>query len=181
MFRWILKGNWCYSCNVIKWAALIFCSSCMVNWVLLVFHWLSPFLCVCVCVCVRVCVCVCGRGCVCAGLCVHVYVCWVVEHQTHDQKVTSSSSGRISRKSFFSRATFCADSYSVSVSPSVTAVAHKRPLPFCPKCRLHLSTHAPLTQQSQSGLTMPSRHSVGAYQGNVPTCDLSGNTWPQSS
>ena len=40
--------------------------------------------------------------------------------------------------------------------------------------RLHLSTHTPLTQRSQSRLTMLlSRHSVG--------CNSSGNTQPQSS
>ena len=31
---------------------------------------------------------------------------------------------------------FCADSYSVSVSPRVTAVAHKRPRPFCQKVQV---------------------------------------------
>ena len=50
--------------------------------------------------------------------------------------------------------------------PCVTAVARKRPQSFCQKCsgRLHLNTHTPLTQWSQSGLTMLlSRHSVGTY------------------
>ena len=47
--------------------------------------------------------------------------------------------------------------------------------------RLHLNTHTPLTQQSQSGLTMLSKHSVGAYQGNKLTSNSSGNTQPQSS
>ena len=48
----------------------------------------------------------------------------------------------------------------------VTAVVHKRPQSFCQNTgsRLHLHTHAPLTQRSWSGLTMPlSSHSVGTY------------------
>ena len=51
--------------------------------------------------------------------------------------------------------------------PRVTTVAYKRPQSFGKKCtwQLHLNTHAPLTQQSQSGLTMPrSRHSVRTNQ-----------------
>ena len=48
--------------------------------------------------------------------------------------------------------TLCADSYSVSVPPIVTAVAL-------------LNMHTPMTQWSQSGLTMPQcRYSVGIYQ-----------------
>ena len=46
--------------------------------------------------------------------------------------------------------TLCADSYSMSVPPRVTAVARKRHRSFC--------------QRSRSGLTMPlSKHSVGTY------------------
>ena len=48
--------------------------------------------------------------------------------------------------------------------------------------RLHLNTNTPLTQQSKSGLTMPSsRHSVGTYQGNKITPNSSGNTQVQPS
>ena len=47
---------------------------------------------------------------------------------------------------------------------------------------LHLNTHTAMTQQSRSGLTMPLfRHSVGTYQGNERTCNLSGNIQPQLS
>ena len=41
--------------------------------------------------------------------------------------------------------------------------------------------HTPLTQQSQSGLTILSRHSVGTYQGNELTYNLLGCAWPQLS
>ena len=66
--------------------------------------------------------------------------------------------------------TLCAHSCSVSVPPPtrtpVTAVASKRLRSFCQSAggRLHLNTHTPLTQQSQSELTMLlSRHSLGTY------------------
>ena len=62
--------------------------------------------------------------------------------------------------------TLCADSYSLSVHPHVTAVARKRLQPFCQKCRWQVTAKQaePLTQRSRSGLTMPlSRHSVGTY------------------
>ena len=51
--------------------------------------------------------------------------------------------------------------------PRVTAVARKHPGHSAKSAggRLHLNTHAPLTQRSRSGLTMLlSRHSVGTYQ-----------------
>ena len=51
--------------------------------------------------------------------------------------------------------------------PRVTAVARKRPRPFCQKFRWQVTTqmHTPLSQRSRSELTMPlSRHSVGTYQ-----------------
>ena len=41
--------------------------------------------------------------------------------------------------------------------------------------------HTLLTQQSQSGLTMLSKHGVGTYQGNELTRNSSGNTQPQLS
>ena len=63
--------------------------------------------------------------------------------------------------------TLCADSYSVSIPPHVTAVARKRPRSFCQKSaggRFHPNTHTLFTQRSRFGLTMPlSRHSVGTY------------------
>ena len=62
--------------------------------------------------------------------------------------------------------TLCADSDSVSVSPPVTAVALKDHSHSAKSAdgRLHLNMHTTLTQQSQSGLTMPlSRQSVETY------------------
>ena len=46
--------------------------------------------------------------------------------------------------------------------------------------RLYLNTQTPLTQRSQAGLTMLSRHSVGAYQVDELTGYSSGNARPQS-
>ena len=47
--------------------------------------------------------------------------------------------------------------------------------------RLHLNSHTPMTQRSQSGLTMPlSRHSVGTYP-EMTSRKLSENVWPQLS
>ena len=82
--------------------------------------------------------------------------------------------------------TFCAKSYSVSVPklPScVTAMACENPgnSAKSPGGRLHLNTHTPLTQRSQSGLAMLSRHTMGTYLGNELTSNSSGNTWLQSS
>ena len=48
--------------------------------------------------------------------------------------------------------------------------------------RLHLCTHAPLTQQSRIGLAMLlSRDNVGTYTENELTRNLSGNIRPRSS
>ena len=41
--------------------------------------------------------------------------------------------------------------------------------------RLYLNTHTPLTQRSRSGLTIPSRHSVGTDKENELTRIWSGN------
>ena len=60
----------------------------------------------------------------------------------------------------------CADSYSVSVPPRVTAVARKKTRSFCQKCwwqviPKHPDIHNP---RRWSGLTIPlSRHSVRIY------------------
>ena len=65
--------------------------------------------------------------------------------------VLAGAAGELSSPEF----TFCADSYSLSVPPLVTAVARKRPPVIPPKMqvgRLHLNMHSPLTQQSWSGL-----------------------------
>ena len=71
-----------------------------------------------------------------------------------------------------------------SFHPRVTAETRKRSRSFCQSAggRLHLNTHTPLTQRSQSGLTMlPFRHSVGNLTANGLTRNLSGNIRPQSS
>ena len=47
--------------------------------------------------------------------------------------------------------------------------------------RLHLNTHTPLTHLSWSGLTIPLSRQSGNLSGNKLTCNLSGNTWLQSS
>ena len=46
--------------------------------------------------------------------------------------------------------------------------------------KLHVNVHTPLTQQSPSGLTMLSRHSVGTHQDNELTCSAHWITvdWP---
>ena len=52
----------------------------------------------------------------------------------------------------------------IKMSSHVAAKAPKRPPLFCQKCRLYLKTHKPMTQRSQSRLTLLlSRHSVGIY------------------
>ena len=71
----------------------------------------------------------------------------------------------------------CADFYSVSISPPVTASARTRPGSFCQKCRRQATRkHAyTSTNGSRSGLTMP------LPSGNKFTCSLSGNIRAQSS
>ena len=80
--------------------------------------------------------------------------------------------------------TLCANCYLVSIPPLCTAVACKRPQSFCQKCRWLITPRYnihPLTQQSQSGLTMRlCRHSVQNLSGNEITHGLSGNARPQS-
>ena len=59
--------------------------------------------------------------------------------------------------------TLCDDFYSVSIPPHVTMWHVKDPSHSAKNAdgRLHLNTHTPLPQQSRSGLTVLSRHSVG--------------------
>ena len=63
---------------------------------------------------------------------------------------------------------YSADSFSVPVPPPVLLQWHVKDPGHSAKSaggRLHLNTHTPLTQQIQSGLSMPlSRHSVGTNQ-----------------
>ena len=82
---------------------------------------------------------------------------------------------------FFSGVNFelCADSYSVLPQWHVKDPGHSAK---SAGSEFHLNMHAPLTQRCRSGLTMPlSRPSVGTYQENELTRNLSGNTRPQSS
>ena len=61
--------------------------------------------------------------------------------------------------------TFCADSYSASVPPPY-ALPHVKDSSHSAKdagARLQLNTHTPLTEGSQSWLTILPRHGVGAY------------------
>ena len=80
--------------------------------------------------------------------------------------------------------TFCVDSYSVSVPPPrYRSCTLKTPCHFAKSTggKLHLFTHTPLTLRSRRGLSLPSRHGVGTYQGKELTRNSSGNTRPQSS
>ena len=86
--------------------------------------------------------------------------------QICDRKVAILSPGRSSRRIFFSRVNFCAESYSLSIPPMLLQW-HVKDLTHSAKSadsRLHLNMHTPLTQWSQSGLNiLLSRHSVGTY------------------
>ena len=91
----------------------------------------------------------------------------LVERRTRDRKIASSNPGRSGGKIFLllsqlSELTFIRCPF----HPRVTVVARKRPGHSAKSAGgiVHLSTHTPLTQRSQSGLTMLlSRHSVGTY------------------
>ena len=95
--------------------------------------------------------------------------CW-----TRDWKAASSNPGRRSGRTFFSRGNFlCWLSFGVCFIPLLPQWHVKDPDHSDKSAggRLHLDTHAPLTQWSQSGLTMLlSRYSVGTYQ------EMSSNT-----
>ena len=85
----------------------------------------------------------------------------LVKCRTHDQEVASGRSGGII---FSPGLTLCAvfDVHFISMLPQWHV---KDPSHFAKSAggRLHLNTHTPLTQQSQSGLTISlSRHSVGS-------------------
>ena len=77
----------------------------------------------------------------------------LLEHQTCDHKVVSSSPGSSDRRVFFSRVQTL---IRCPFHPRVTAEARKRHRSFCQSAgdRLHLNTHALLTQRNRSGLTM---------------------------
>ena len=90
----------------------------------------------------------------------------LVECQTSDQKVASSgrSSGRIFYLSELFMLTLI---WCLLPPPSPPLQLHvKDPVTSAKSTggRLHLNMHETLNQQSQSGLRMLSRHSVGTYQ-----------------
>ena len=83
--------------------------------------------------------------------------------------------------------TLCADSYLVSVPPSVLPQWHIKDPGHSAKSAgggLHLNTHTTLTHRSRSGLTMPlSRQSVGTYQetsSHATRQETLGNSRPSS-
>ena len=80
--------------------------------------------------------------------------------------------------------TLCADSYSVSIPPSVTAMARKRPLSFCQKCRRQVTPkHAyPLYLLKLEWADYAAvQAECGNLSGNELTRNSSGNTRSQSS
>ena len=92
---------------------------------------------------------------------------WLVKHRTHDRKVANLNPGRSGGRIFFSRVDFvCCLLFDVCPTPMLLQWHVKDPGHSVKSAggRLHLNTHTPLTQWSQSGLNMPlSRHSVGTY------------------
>ena len=92
--------------------------------------------------------------------------CWL-ECRTRDRKVTSSNPGRSGGRIFFSKVDFvCCLLFGVRGTPMLPQWHIKDPGLYAKRgrSRLYLNTHAPLTQRSRSGLTMPlSRQSVEIY------------------
>ena len=92
----------------------------------------------------------------------------LVKHQVHDGKVASSSSGWrgrtifISRVNFLCRLLFWCPFHSVLPQWYVKDPSHTAK---SAGGKLHLNMRTLITQRSWSGLTVPSRHSVGTYQG----------------
>ena len=79
--------------------------------------------------------------------------------------------------------TLCADSYSVSVPTRVTAVARKRPRPFCQKCSWQVTPkHAYTPNPTKSEWTdyAAVQAQCGNLSGNELTHNTSGNTRSQS-
>ena len=80
--------------------------------------------------------------------------------------------------------TFCADFYSVSVLPPVTAVVHKRPRSFCQKCMSQVTprythTHDPAKLEWADYAAVQAE--CGNLSRNELTHNLSGDIPPQSS
>ena len=83
-----------------------------------------------------------------------------------------------------SESTLCADSYSVSVPLRVTAMARKRPQPFCQKCRWQVTPRHAYTfdpTKSEWADYAAVQEQCGNLPGNELTRNSSGNTRPQLS
>ena len=100
----------------------------------------------------------------------HSSVSWdslLAKHWTHYRKVASSNPGRSGGRIFFSQVNFvCWLLFGVRSTPLLPQWHIKDPCHSAKSAgdRLHINTHTPLAQWSQSGLTMLlSRHSVGTY------------------
>ena len=89
------------------------------------------------------------------------------------------------RENFFlPELTLCADSYSVSVPPPVTAVARRRSRSFCPKCRWQVTPKTrihPWPDEVGVGRLCAIQAQCGNLFGNELARNLSGNIRPQSS
>ena len=100
----------------------------------------------------------------------HVYLnrdSLLVERRTRDRKVASSNPGRSGGRIFLSRVNLaCWHLFGVRSTP-VLSQWYIKDLCHSAKSaggRMHVSTHTPLTQRSQSELTTPlSPHSVDTY------------------
>ena len=109
-----------------------------------------------------------GCFCSCSGRMVGAGIACSLERRSRDRKVASSNLSRSCGRIFFSRVNFvCRLLFGVLSTPVLPQWDVKDPGHSVKSSdgRSHLNTHAPLTQRSRSGLTMPlSKHSVGTYQ-----------------
>ena len=91
----------------------------------------------------------------------------LVKRRTRDRKVASSNPGSSGGRISFSRVNLvCRLSFGVRSSPVLPQWYEKDSGHSAKSAggRLHINTHAPLTQRRRNGLTMLlSRHSIGTY------------------
>ena len=95
-------------------------------------------------------------------------------------RIPAGAAGKFSS----AESTLCAGSYSVSITPHVTAVARKRPRSFCQTCRCQVTPKQAYTfDPTKSEWT--DYAAVQAWCGNLSrnqlACNLLGNVWPQLS
>ena len=113
----------------------------------------------------------------------------MVERRTRDREVASSNSGESGGRIFFSRVNFviilslehnaCPTPLTVQPNCCVTAVARKRPRPFCQKCRWEITPkHAYTLDSSKSEWAV--QPECGNLSGNELTLNSSGNARSQS-